>query len=386
MIHNILNKLSFKENKRRYLNLKGIFSRCYAYKAPDVVQIDLTDRCNSHCLVCWLHSPFINKDINSNTNDLDFTILKNFIKDIAKTGTKEIIFSGGGEPFLYPHIWEILEFTQKLNLKFRINTNFILLDKNSINRLLSFNNLLSLTISIWAGEASLYSKLHNRDTDVFLHIKNNLKFLNIVKTKSLYVKIFVVVNNLNYARLEDLITLSTETGCDAIEFGVPDVIPGITDSFLLSKEQLAFLKQDYMRIIKNINRKNNAIKIVNNNIFLRRISNPGAPYGEYDSVVEGTPCYAGWIFLRLRANGDFNSCLKSHSIPIGNIYRDTFTSVWNNCLQQEFRKKSLHIPKEKSYFRFIGNSSNEDIGCKRICDNIVSNEHLYKIIQYLSSA
>jgi len=381
MMCKILNKISFKENKRRYLNLKGIFSRRFAYKGPDVVQIDLTDRCNSHCLICWLHSLFVKED--KNTKELDFITLKNFISYIAKSGTKEIIFSGGGEPFFYSKIWEVLEFTQKAGLTFRINTNFTLLSREDINRLLSFNNLVSLTVSIWAGEASLYSKLHNRDSDIFFKIKNNLKFLNISKPRALYVKVFVVVNNLNYSKLAGLIDLSTETGCNAIELGVPDVIPGVTDSFLLSKEQLSFLKQDFIKIIRNLNGKNHGIKIINKNIFLRRISNSKACYGAYDSFVERIPCYAGWTFLRLRANGDFNSCLKSHRIPIGNFYKDSFPLVWNGLLQQEFREKGLSIPKDKKYFKVIGNSFDEDVGCKRVCDNILTNEHLYKIIKFL---
>ena len=196
-------------------------------------------------------------------------------------------------------------------------------------------------------------------------------------------KVFVVVNNLNYSKLAGLIDLSTETGCNAIELGVPDVIPGVTDSFLLSKEQLSFLKQDFIKIIRNLNGKNHGIKIINKNIFLRRISNSKACYGAYDSFVERIPCYAGWTFLRLRANGDFNSCLKSHRIPIGNFYKDSFPLVWNGLLQQEFREKGLSIPKDKKYFKVIGNSFDEDVGCKRVCDNILTNEHLYKIIKFL---
>ena len=384
-MRNIISNFSFQENKRRYLNFKGIAGKHYAYKGPDVVQIDLTDRCDSHCLICWTHSSFLRENKEINTKDLDFSILKQFINDIAKSGTKEIIFSGGGEPFLYSHIWEILEFTQQAGLGFRINTNFTLLNKEGINRLLSFDNLLSLTISIWAGDPLLYSKVHNRDAEAefFYNVKNNLRSLNALKSSKLNVRIYAVINNMNYLELRSLVDLAIETGCDAIEFGVPDAIPQVTDSFLLNEEQIRLIKQEVTNIFKSLNSKSYLTRIVNKDIFLKRISNRLACYGEYDSSVDKFPCYAGWTFLRLRANGDFNSCLKSHRIPIGNIYRDSFVSVWNNYLQQEFREKSLNIPRDKSYFRFIGNGNNGDIGCKRVCDNILMNEHLYKVIKYL---
>jgi MoaA/NifB/PqqE/SkfB family radical SAM enzyme len=381
MKSSLLKKFSFKEIKRRYLILEGISSRHCAYKGPDVVQIDLTDRCNSRCLLCWIHTPYKENNKNTNSDELDLSALKNFINDIIKSGTKEIIFSGGGEPFLYPQIWEILEFVQKKGLIFRINTNFTLLNKEDINRLLSFDNLATLVISIWTGDASLYSQLHNRDIGLFDKIKNNLKFLNLSKPSALHVRLFAVVNKMNYCGLGSLIDLASETGCDAIEFGVPDVIPGATDSLLLHESQLKFLRQDFINIIKDCSNKDYVAKIFNKNIFLRRISNQMAYCGEYDSFVDKIPCYAGWLFLRLRANGDLNSCLKSHRIPIGNIYEDSFFSAWNNSLQQEFRRRSLDIHKNKDYFRFIGNGNNGDIGCKRICDNILVNEHLHKILK-----
>lgn len=376
-----LNKFSLKENKRRYLILKGIASKCHAYKGPDIVQIDLTDRCNSRCLMCWNHSPLIKHHKNTTVNELDSSFLKYFINDIAKAGTKEIIFSGGGEPFLYPLIWEVLEFTQNLNLTFRINTNFTLLSKEDIARLLSLDNLTSLTVSIWAGNAELYSKIHNRDRDVFYKVKDNLRFLNDRKSKDLEVKIYSVINNMNYLELRSLLNLAVEVRCDAVEFGTSDIIPEVTDPLLLNGEQLAFLRKDFINLIKEF--KNGKIRIINKNIFLKRISNPGARFGEYDTLIDKSPCYAGWTFLRLRANGDFNSCLKSHRIPIGNIYQKNFALVWNNAQQQEFRKKSLSISKDNEYFKLIGNGGNERIGCRRVCDNILLNSHLRKITNFL---
>ena len=383
MIRKILNKLSLKENKRRYLNLKGIASRRYAYKGPDAIQIDLTNRCNSQCLICWDHSPFVKNNIDTKAEDLDFSIAKNLINDSAKLGTREIIFSGGGEPFSYSKVWEMLEFTQRAGLFFRINTNLTLLTKKDIKRLLSFDKLTSLTISIWGGDMLLYTKLHNRDADSFFKLKNNLKFLNITKSPKLYTRVCAIINNMNYPGIKDLVNLAAETGCSTVEFRVPDVIPGVTDLFLLDKSQLAFVKRDFINIVKDQNSRNCDVKIINKDIFLRRILSNKACYGEYDSFIDKVPCYAGWLFLRLRANGDFNSCLKSHRIPIGNIYKEDVFSVWNNSLQEEFRDQALRTPKDRRYFRNVGNGNDGAVGCRRICDNILLNEHWRKIARYL---
>jgi MoaA/NifB/PqqE/SkfB family radical SAM enzyme len=382
-MRSLLSKFSLKENKRRYLNIKGIISRRYAYKAPDVVQIDLTDRCNSHCLACWTHSPFLKRNGVSAASDLDVSVLKVFIEDIAGWGTREIIISGGGEPFLYPHIWDVLEFIKKTGLCFRLNTNLTLLGKDDIRRLASFDNLASITISAWSGEALLYSKLHGRDTDVFDKVKNNLRFLNARKLRVIDTTLYAIITNLNYADVRNLLVLAIETKCDAIEFGVLDTIPGVTDFLLLNSDQLRCLREYLMDALKYIKKRKGVIRVANKDIFLRRISGQKANRGEYDSHMDRMPCYAGWTFLRVRANGDFNSCLKSHRIPAGNLYKDSIFSVWNNTLQQKFRERSLNTPKDKAYFRVFGNADNQDTGCSRMCDNILINESMYRLLRHV---
>jgi len=383
MISKILNKISLKENRRRYLNLKGIANKRYAYKGPDVVQVDLINRCNSNCIACWTHSTTVDRNKEENSAYLDFSALSSFLRDLSKLETTEIIFSGGGEPFLYPKIFEVLELVQKLGLNFRLNTNFTLLGRDEILKLLSFNKLASVTASIWAGEPFSYSKIHNRHLDYFYKVKDNLTFFNISKSRKIIVKMYAVINNVNYVKFKSLVDYAIETKCDGIEFGVMDAIPGLTDYLLLNKEQVNFVQKNFIEILKYLKSKKTCLKVVNREVFLRRISNNKAYLGEYDSFLDRIPCYAGWTFLRLRANGDFNSCLKSHRIPIGNIYKENIALAWNNSYQQQFRIKSLAMPRDKGYFSFIGNCNDGEIGCKRICDNMLVNINLHKITKYL---
>ncbi|MDD5155466.1 MAG: radical SAM protein [Candidatus Omnitrophica bacterium] len=376
----MLGKISFKENRRRYLNLKGILSRKYAYKGPDIVQIDLTDKCNSHCNVCWLHSPCVDKDPGRQFDELDYNILKDFIEEIAFSGTKEIIFSGGGEPFLYSRIWGVLEHAQKTGLDFRLNTNLTLLDKDGIKRLVSLKNLVSLTASIWAGSAQEYCGVHNRSVQDFDKVRGNLKDLNALKHRRLEIKLYAVISNVNHRALKSVVDLALKNGCRIVEFGIFDAIPGATDRFLLTGGQLGALQKDFKDLLKHAN----TVRIANAGIFLRRISNPLACYGEYDTGQGRIPCYAGWLFLRLRANGDFNSCLKSHRMPLGNIYRDKFHDIWNGFKQQEFRRKGCSSIRDWAYFGLMGNAHN-DRGCRIMCDNILLNQNIHKFMRYMFS-
>ncbi len=358
--------------------LRGILSRRYAYGPPRIVQIDLTDHCRSRCLLCWNHSPLLTANETQDTHFLDYDRLKVFLSELAEAGTKNICFSGGGEPFEYPRVWEVLEFAEKLGFSFHINTNFTLIGPEDVKRLASFRKLLSVTVSVWSAEPFLYAKLHGRSCEDLYRVESSLSLFNALKPSASNVKVYAVVNKLNYKAISELLDWAKSTGCDSIEFAVCDVIPGATDIFLLDTQELSAFKKDLIAA-----RKDKGVRVANEKVLLRRLSSPDADKGIYDHSVEKLPCYAGWTFLRLNANGDINSCLKSHRKPIGNIYKDSFLSIWNGPLQQEFRQRSLARHKDKTYFQNIGNGIQGEYGCQRLCDNKVAREGLHRLAGYV---
>jgi len=99
---------------------------------PELVQFDLTDKCNNSCIGCWIHSPKIKF---TNQKDLKFISKEKVfktLKQLKKLGTKRIIFSGGGEPFTHPDIISIIKKSKKLSFKIALITNFNLLNKKKL--------------------------------------------------------------------------------------------------------------------------------------------------------------------------------------------------------------------------------------------------------------
>jgi MoaA/NifB/PqqE/SkfB family radical SAM enzyme len=310
-------------------------------------------------------------------DDLDFPVIEDIINDAASYGTREIIISGGGEPFLYPRIWDVLELIEKTGMRFRINTSLNECGIGDMNRIASFKKLASITTSIWAAEGQLYARLHGRRDADFQKVVDNLTAFNSVKGLGPRAVLFCLITSLNYRCIRALRQLAVSSKSDGIEFGLPDTIPGVTDSLLLNKDQLVVLYEDFSRLCRE---KNTAVRIINGDIFAARVLSRTAPAGEYDSPIADARCVAGWMFLRVKANGDYNSCLKSHRMPIGNAYNESIYSVWNNALQQRFRMESLKIPKDAGYFACIGNADKAGVGCKRVCDNTLINRSLYRFV------
>ncbi|MCM8784406.1 MAG: radical SAM protein [Candidatus Omnitrophica bacterium] len=366
--------------KDKYFYLKGIKSKQFAFSGPLSVQIDLTDECNSHCLACWCNSPLLGEN-NKNKDSLAFPLVINLLEELEYLRTREIVLSGGGEPFLHPHILEIIKRIKQKKFICHINTNFTLLNKKIIDELIKLR-LDYLTISLWAGSVKTYRMVHPHRTDEdFCRIKENLILLNSLKRKLPKVKVYNVIFNLNYFEMEEMLEFAEDVRADYIEYTILDVIPDKTAVLLPNREEFNRIKEISQRILQ----RKNKIKILNFEHFLRRISQEEAIKGEYEkNFIENIPCYSGWLFSRILANGEVTPCLKAHRFPVGNLYKNSFREIWNGELMQEFRRKTIDGNKNDGLFYLIGNGDGKEIGCLRICDDLMRNFYFYNKINSLT--
>jgi MoaA/NifB/PqqE/SkfB family radical SAM enzyme len=228
-----MQKKNFKEN----LDLVGALDGSRAYKGPDIVQIDLTDKCNLNCVGCWCHSDLLGESKLKEFKELPYDLVKKIIEDLHDGGVKEIMISGSGEPFMHPKIVDIISLIKKKGIRLNIVTNFTLINKEIIKKLVELK-ADNITASIWAGDAETYVKTHpNQTKETFEKIKENLKYLHSVKKENNLpnVKIYNVISKFNYNHLKEMLDFALETSVDYIEFQVADIIPEKTDSLRLDE-------------------------------------------------------------------------------------------------------------------------------------------------------
>lgn len=87
---------------------------------PFRIILNVTNGCNSDCLYC------LNKEYLS--EDLRFDEWENFINILNAKKIASVILSGG-EPLLYPHIYDIIDLLHKHNIRVNIISNGILVNK-----------------------------------------------------------------------------------------------------------------------------------------------------------------------------------------------------------------------------------------------------------------
>ncbi len=373
--------------QRDYLDILGIFDGSYAYKGPNFVQIDLTNNCNNDCIGCWCNSPLLeDKKQNAETKKqtIPYRRAKELIDEFCKLGTKEIYLAGGGEPFMHPEIMHIVEYIKRKKLICDINTNFTLVDVEKIDKIIQLK-VDALVVSVWAASAETYVATHpNKDRDTFYKIKERLKILNSNKAGLPHVHIYNVITNLNFQEIEKMVDFALEVKADSAGFTVLDTIPDRTDVLLLNDEQ----RKEVLRQCEIIKKRKDLgkLKVLEFERFIQRVAASQARIAQYDKeIIESMPCYIGWLFSRVMADGNVNACLKAHRIPVGNIHQQDFSEIWNGSLQREFRKKTLACKKDDPYFSLIGNDPDVKTGCYKSCDDLSRNIYMHRRISMLSA-
>lgn len=390
----VCNNFKVSYLKDRHLEMLGIYDRKHGYKGPFHVQIDLTNNCNNSCIACWCNSPLFKAPRLSRKEKeqyLPIEIVKELLDETSHMGATEVYFSGSGEPFMHPQIMKVLEHAKKKNLICHVNTNFTLLDKEKIDRLIDIG-VDFLTVSTWAATAETYVKTHiNRTEDDFSRIKENLIYLNAHKKDKPRIKLYNVIFNMNYLEVEKMVDFTKITNSESLEFTLVDTIPNITDILSLSEEQVIKLAQLCLKIKSGLD---NQSRIRDGNVlvfqfeqFFRRISIvKDAKEAKYDrNIINNMPCYIGWLFVRIIPNGEVHSCLKAHRIPTGSLYANRFFEIWNSKKQEYFRKKTLGCKKSDPFFKLIGNDpGTEEAGCYKSCDDIGRNTWMHNRLSMLS--
>jgi len=480
-----MSKKDFNEFVKKNLSLAGALDGSKAYKGPEIVQIDLTNDCNLNCVGCWCHSEFLGNlklKGEEKKRKLSYDMVKKLIEDLHELGTKEIMLSGSGEPFMYPKIMEVISLIKEKGIKLNIVTNFTLVNKKIIKKLVDLN-VDYITISLWAGDAETYVKTHpNQTKKIFERIRENLKYLHSLKKEDNipYVKIYNVISKFNYDKIKNMLDFALDTLVDYIEFQVIDIIRGKTDCLMLSESNKISLFKQFKSLLKrndcyayDINsfstskkfqkgklnkeikefpgrfmkipskfilkvwegekegkkcicrvlscpahkttwppRENNPLIEEDKNLyifqfkpyhcksceffeicpvnkmgevgikylsilgfgsFFRRVSSEFSKESYDKDIIDSMPCYVGWIYARISTNGDVIPCCKAHLFPLGNLYKNSFKSIWFSEKYNEFRKKAKNTKKSDPYFK--------KIWCYKGCDNLGMNLNFHRKIK-----
>jgi MoaA/NifB/PqqE/SkfB family radical SAM enzyme len=316
--------------------LRGLLTGETAYAGPFFVTLDVTRRCNLTCLGCRYHSSLVNLPAPGDQAilDISFDLVEKLCEELATMGTTMISFMGEGEPMLHPRLKDLISMAKALGLQVTLITNGTLLDEARIHSLID-SRLDLLRVSLWASSIEEYKQNYpGTNPDYFRKVVNGLKLLSVLKAekkiKFPLVLLHQPINKNNFEKIDALLDLAYETGCNGISFSPFIAHRGRLDRYGISPEEEKSLCFSLVKMKKRLN----SLSMEHN------VDETLLRYRIGEAVWNKLPCYVGWLHARIKVDGTVLPCGPWNQ-PLGHLKENRFQEIWNGPHYRTFRQQTL---------------------------------------------
>jgi MoaA/NifB/PqqE/SkfB family radical SAM enzyme len=325
-LRNIKNERLFTASN--LLRILGILTR-NPLVGPLKVNIDITDKCDMHCIMCWYHSSYLEKE---NTADKNFfmpvELMQSLAKELKSIKTKIVMLCGRGEPMLHPHIEEMVEIMCANSLGVEIMTNAYYLDKKRIDYF-SKVGLKKIIVSLHAPDFETFAKIRPLKTkEDFKIIMDNLSYLSFVRSCKKFPQFFIinVVSRLNYHAVAKMIKLAENLNVDKIIFKPLMFSAGLPEELKLPNNAINIFIEELQKISFKT--------IIPNNIHDYAILLKKMRCGKNSAIM----CHIPFSQSVIGLDGNIVGCVYAKEHNLGNIKQSSFVDIWFGQKYKEFRK------------------------------------------------
>jgi organic radical activating enzyme len=245
---------------------------------PLRADISVTSACNYHCVFCGTHSSTV---MEIKPVYLRPVVFSGLLEDLKELGTRDLLFSGNGEPFLSNKLVDFI--AKNSHFRIKVMTNGSLLDKVD-KRLLA--KLSGLSISLNSGNGKTHWKTHGyTGANQFLKIVKNIERLLQYDNSQGKIQLNYVVTPDNQNEVADFKVIAKWLG---VRYNIRPMDTGFIDGHPATKGKLQ-------------------------------------------------PCYMGFIQPTITAEGKVQLCCGGIQYSDNDLNFKRFTDIWQDMDNREMR-------------------------------------------------
>jgi MoaA/NifB/PqqE/SkfB family radical SAM enzyme len=300
----------------RSLRLRGV-AEGQVYTGPQTVHIDLANGCNTNCTTCWDHSPLLNeaRPIAWKRRFMSLDVFSSLVDDLASMHSVEsVILSGMGDPFVNPHIYEMIARCKAQGWDVTILTNVLLAEPERLIELGVDAMLVSVNGVSEASYTAFHPNLQARD------FRRLLGILERLSDSPCRVKHVQVINRDTAPELVEMVRFGATYRAQHITYKLASLRAG-TERCAITEEQRAHLLE---RLVPEAEAEAARLGVATNlDVFASQLRAGGRSTAPISEV----GCFMGWLYARVTVEGTLLFCCSTE-VEVGTLAQGTFSSQW----------------------------------------------------------
>lgn len=182
---------------------------------PVHIRIKPTNLCNHKCYYCAYRSEGLQLGKDMAVRDfIPHKKMMEIIDDVIEMGIKAVTFSGGGEPFCYPYLLDVIKKLAQAPVKFAALTNGVLVKGQIAEFFAHQGTWLRVSIDGWDGAS--YAEYRGVSENEFEKVIRNIRDFKRYEGDC-YLGASIIVDKKNAGHIYELINILQNTGLDSIK-------------------------------------------------------------------------------------------------------------------------------------------------------------------------
>jgi len=310
---------------------------------PLTLEINITNKCNLKCRMCWLRSS------KPTQNEMSEEELRRVVEDAIELGVKEFRFPGSGEPLMRKRIlFQLMEMVKKEGREGLLISNGTLFSEEDIKKLVEIEWDV-LTISLDGPSAKVNDYIRGV-IGSFQRVIKTLKFIKKWKSKlkkeKPWLRMNTVLTNKNYDKLESIVKLAKKY--DFREVLLQPMTVFSKEGEKLRVTEIEKAKKCILRAEKLARRlkiKTNMMLIGKNVEMIEKVNQMEKmiekEIRKFENGFLATPCFEPFYNLIILPDGKISPCAIAGGIENINVRKRGLREIWFGEALEKFRKRLL---------------------------------------------